>query len=182
MTQINNLIILTQSQIIKATEFANKIDTDFYATKNQKDKDKRINDQIVGKLGEEIAYCYLKNDYKVSCPDYEIYDKENKSWQPDLYTPDFKIHVKSQSADSSERFGLSWTFATTDKEVFKADSTDYVVFTQVNLLKRFGLVKSILKISTLHDNDLFKEPLLKKLVGHKKVIYINDIANMPFAL
>ena len=53
-------IKFTQQEIDQVLDFANKIDTSYYATRSQKDNEKRKQDQIVGTLGEIAVYNALK--------------------------------------------------------------------------------------------------------------------------
>ena len=54
-------IIFTEKQINECLDFANLIDTSYYANRAQINSDKRKNDQIIGKLGEIAVYESLKS-------------------------------------------------------------------------------------------------------------------------
>ena len=116
-------------------------------------------------------------------PDYEIYSKEQKSWDADLKDPSgIKIAVKSQNIDSALAFGDSWVFQygtgkkDCDQEVFNnVKEKDYVVFNSLNVPKRFGKIIAIVKIKWLHEKNLFKSMQIKKLQTNKLAVYLDDL-------
>ncbi len=171
-----NEIKFTIEQLKKAEEFSNAVNTSLYARRNQWDADKRKLDSKIGKLGEVAVYETLKPKYDdLSYPDFAIYTAKQKSWDYDLKAKDINLHVKCQNIVQSKRYGESWIFELTDKHIFK-DHTDkdYVAFVTVDLVKGEGYIKSILKVSELHANSLFKKPKLDKLVS-KAAVYFDDI-------
>lgn len=173
----NTTIIFTQDIMLRVNEFADAIDTSFYATRNQFDNKKRKRDQITGKLGEFAVYLFLKDKYPdLTEPDCNIYEKKNKTWDFDLKAKDINIHVKTQDYASSLKYSLSWTFQKNDKEIFKSNSDNqYVAFVSADIDKKFALVKSVLRLDTLHKCNMFKEPKLPQLRATKVVVYFSDI-------
>lgn len=176
----------SEEEFSKCTEFANKIDTSFYSRRNQFDNDKRKKDQLIGKLGEIISFNYLNNKIKdLSYPDFNIYDKKQKSWDFDLKANGFNIHVKSQDIVQSKRYGESWIFQAGgkykgyDKEIFdKISPNQFICFCVIDLENKSGVIKSIVKLEYLHDNKLFKLPKLPKLQEmNKMAVYFNDIGD-----
>jgi hypothetical protein len=175
----------TEEELSKCKSFAESIDTSFYATRNQFNPEKRKTDQIIGKLGEILTYNYLLDKVQnLTYPDFNIYEKSKKSWDFDLKGNDSNIHVKSQNIVQAKNYGQSWIFQAGngknknyDKEIFDQISPNqYVSFCLIDLGNKCGEIKSILKLSTLHDNKLFKLPKLEKLqVANKLAVYFSDI-------
>ncbi|MCZ2224432.1 MAG: hypothetical protein LC122_12485 [Chitinophagales bacterium] len=182
-----------EQEINKCREFSEKIDTSFYAARNQFDNEKRKNDQLVGKLGEILSFNYLKDKVNnLTYPDFKIYDKKNKSWDFDLKGDKANIHVKSQNIIQSNRYGESWIFQAGnkkyknyDKEIFdKISDNQYVCFCIVDLKEFVGYLKIIVSLDVLHNNNLFKLPKLEKLQqANKLAVYYSDLKslNLEFA-
>jgi hypothetical protein len=178
-------IKFTQEEIDQVLDFANKIDTSYYATRSQKDNEKRKQDQIVGKLGEIAVHNYLKEKYPdVSYPDFAIYDAKKKSWDFDLKGSEKNIHCKSQNIVQSRKYGESWIFQkgngtnrNYDKEVFdQLSPNQYVSFVLVDLDKCTATIKAIVELDFLHKKDLFKLPVLEKLrYANKMAVYFSDL-------
>jgi hypothetical protein len=159
---------------------------DKYARRNQFDVEKIVKDIRNGKIAEEItrAACLAKLP-NLSEPDYNIYDKKNKSWDPDLKDSDsgIRIAVKSQDIQSAIHFGDSWVFQYNngknydcDKEIFKLyNDKNYVSFVSLNIPKRYGIIKAIVKVNWLHDKKLFKEMKKQNLQSNKVAVYLEDL-------
>lgn len=181
MTTIN----FTQEEIDQVTDFASKIDTSFYAKRSQFDNEKRKQDQIVGKLGEIATYNFLKEKYPTLIPPcFEIFDKNQKSWDFDLKANNINLHVKSQNIVQSKKYGESWIFQkgngvnrNYDKEIFdRLTPNQYVSFVLVDLKKYEAEIKAIVELDFLHKKDLFKLPVLEKLrVANKMAVYFKDM-------
>ena len=169
-------IIFTPEDLQKCTEFSEQVDTSLYAQRNQWDADKRKIDSKIGKLGELVVYHSLKEKYTdITYPDFKIYKAREKSWDFDLKSSEFNLHVKTQEALQGAKFGESWIFQNEDKHVFKTFfENDYVAFVVVNMFHKHGTIKQILPISLLHKMNLFKKPILAKLVS-KSAVYFDDI-------
>jgi len=172
----------------KCTEFANKsVDSSIskYASRNQFNKNKIIEDIRNGKIGEEIAWKFLSSKFdSVSKPDYNIYSKNQKSWAADLTTNlEQSIAVKTQNLESAKAYGTSWVFQggvnnsyDTDKKIFKEkDDKHYACFVLIDLDNRIGTIKAIVKVNWLHENNLFKPMKLKHLQNNKSAIYFDDL-------
>ena len=143
-----------------------------YARRNQKNVDKIIQDIIIGKTAEYAVYNYIKSKGKnCSEPDIKIYQKNEKSFDADLYSNNNKIHVKAQSISSSMAFGESWSFQKNDSLTFKPSSDDFICLCIVDGLQVD--IKSFKNASFYLDK--YKDPILDKLKGIKKVIYNKDI-------
>lgn len=158
---------------------------DKYARRNQFNLEKIKKDIRNGKIGEQGTYSVISQQYpNLSLPDYNIYSKQDKSWSPDLNDPSgIRIAVKSQDIDSAINYGESWVFQFNnganydcDTGVFKEkDDNHYVAFNALNVPKRFGTIRAIVKISWLHEKELFKEMKVHQLRGNKVAVYLDDL-------
>jgi hypothetical protein len=178
---------LTETQIRKCKEFAQKSSTNHYAKRGQFNKDK-IQDQIsTGKMGEIVAYKTIKKEIPtIGKPDFKIYEAKNKTWDCDLIDSDndIKILVKTQDCSSAVKYGQSWIFQYSngknrggkDKSVFVSPEDNYYVcFVMMDVPDGVGRVLSVCSVKNLVSNQLFKDPICKKLVGIKKAIYYKDL-------
>ena len=162
-----------------------------YASRNQFNPEKIKNDIKTGKLGEEVVYNKLSELYpNLTKPDYTIYAKKDKSWDPDLKDAASKLRfgVKTQDLKSELAYGCSWVFQCRmgakydcDTGVFgkDIDPNHYVCFVSLNAPKRFGVIKAIVKIQWLHDKKMFKEMRQEYLRGNKVAVYYEDLERYP---
>jgi hypothetical protein len=121
-----------------------------------------------GKLGEELAYAtYFPYYPDLSKPDYKIYGKKDKSWDPDLsdWLSGIRIAVKTKDARDAKEWGASWIFEKTDKKIFgnklnnqDLDPNQYVCMVIVDQTNRKGEVSACINLQWLHDNNLFEKP------------------------
>jgi hypothetical protein len=169
-------IKLSYEDYAKCDDFANNVNTSFYATRNQFSAEKRILDSKIGKLGELTSYYALKEIYKdISYPDFKIYKAREKSWDYDMKSSLYNFHIKTQDINKSKLYGESWIFQLEDKHVFKEyKDNDYVVFVQLDLKNKIGEIRNIVSVKSLHDLKLFKKPVLAKLAS-KAAVYYEDI-------
>lgn len=157
----------------KCREFAtNSLDSsvDQYARRGQDpSKRQRMIIQLTnGKLGEELAHATYNSYFsELSLPDYNIYSKKEKSWDPDLTDApsNTRIAVKTKDARDALEWGASWIFEKTDKKIFGSkldnqnlDPNQYVCMVVVDILGLKGEVKACVKLQWLHDNNLFEKP------------------------
>lgn len=193
MMNIDPIFLISQDILSKCTEFAkSSVDSsaDKYARRNQFDVEKIIKDIRNGKAGEEAVYEKVSAMFPdISKPDHEIYSKKDKSWSPDLIdeTSGTHIAVKSQDIESALAFEDSWVFQYNngksydcDTGIFK-DKNDlhYVAFVSLNIPKRKGLIRAIVKVKWLHDKKLFKEMKKESLRGNKMAVYLEDLEQYP---
>jgi len=173
------LIKLSAADYKKCSDFANSVDTSFYANRKQFNEEKRIKDSIIGKIGEIATYKALKDKFPdLSLPDYAIYNKNQKSWSHDLIASNLNLHVKSQDVEQGKKYGESWVFQKEDKHIFKEyGQNDYVSFVSVDLKTRECFVRQILPVSLLHEQNLFKPMKLLHLAS-KVAIYYDDIKDI----
>lgn len=185
---IETKFIITEDLNNKCMTFARasvSSSSDKYARRQQFDVEKIMKDIRNGKLGEEGVYKFLSSKFpELSQPDHNIYDKKDKSWAPDLKDPSgIRIAVKSQDIESALSFGESWVFQFNegknydcDTGIFKEqDDNHYVAFVALNVPKRFGIIKAIVKVQWLHDKKLFKEMQKQNLRGNKVAVYYEDL-------
>jgi len=163
--------------------------TDKYARRNQSDPIKIAKDIRNGKIAEEMVYAKVVTDYpKLSKPDFNIYSKKDKSWDPDLkdQDSDMRIAVKSQEIESAIHYGESWVFQfgnggkyDCDTGIFgkNIDPEHYVSFVLLNIAKRAGSLRAIVKVQWLHDKKLFKAMQKQNLQGNKVAVYYEDLLN-----
>lgn len=180
--------IITEDLYNKCQQFAdNSVNTslDKYARRNQHDIRKIKKDIRNGKIGEEGTYLLLSNKFSsLSPPDHNIYQKKDKSWSSDLKEESgIQLAVKSQDIDSALAYGDSWVFQFNnggtydcDASVFKECNTlHYVAFNSLNVPKRYGVIRAVVKIEWLHSKNLFKEMKLPQLRGNKLAVYFDDL-------
>jgi hypothetical protein len=181
--------IITEEMLSKCTEFGkNSVGSsaDKYASRNQYDIEKIMKDIRNGKIAEQGVYEQMIILYPhLTPPDYNIYSKKDKSWDPDLKDVDSNIRlaVKSQDISSALSYGESWVFQYNhgksydcDTGIFKdSDDNHYVAFVLLNVPKRTGEIRAIVKVQWLHDKKLFKEMKKQSLRGNKLAIYFEDL-------
>lgn len=149
------------------------------ARRNQTNKERIIQQTITGKIGEfAVMFFLLDQGHTVTSPDMEV--TYNKSFDADLTWNNRPLHVKSQRMQSSQQFGISWTFQKggygrghTDPLTNKILDED-VVFCHVNEKNvniygpyPWSKVKSLLR-----------DPVLDRLKGIKECIYLEDLKNI----
>jgi hypothetical protein len=161
--------------------------TDKYARRNQSDPFKIAKDIRNGKIAEEMVYAKVSEMFpELSKPDHTIYDKKNKSWDPDLKdtASNIRIAVKSQDIESALHFGESWVFQfgnggkyDCDTGIFgkNIDPNHYVSFVLLNVAKRTGSLRAIVKVKWLHEKNLFKAMQKQSLQGNKVAVYYDDL-------
>lgn len=178
------IINIEKKWISDATDFAEKsISTNInkYISRNQPNIKKGMNDNRVGKIGEEVVYNYLvKIMPEITKPDYIVYKVKNKSWEKDLrdIATNVKIGVKTQTKQSAERYGQSWVFQNEDKGINgndKIDIENYIAFVLIDLDNKVGMIQGIVKVPWLHEKELFKPMKLAYLQNNKKAVYYDDL-------
>jgi hypothetical protein len=192
MTHIDPKFIISQDILDKCLTFAKSsvnTSSDKYARRNQFDVEKIVKDIRNGKVGEEAVYEKISAIYpQLSKPDHQIYDKKNKSWDPDLKdaASTMRLAVKSQDIESAIAFGESWVFQFNDGKKYDcdtgifgatsiSDSNHFVSFVALNVPKRTGIIKAVVKVRWLHDKKLFKEMKKQALRGNKVAVYYEDL-------
>lgn len=184
--------VISEEVLQKCTQFAKdsvSTSADKYARRNQTNVIKIMDDIRNGKLAEESVYQKISEIYpNISKPDFNIYDKKQKSWDPDLKDSNIPIRVavKSQEIKSEIAYGRSWVFQygnggkfDCDTGIFgKGDDSHFVCFVSLNVPKRQGQIQAIVKVQWLHDNNLFKPMKMKNLQGNKVAVYYEDLEKL----
>ena len=147
---------------------------DEYAKRKQSDIEKIENDILIGKLAEwGVYFIYLeRNRNNIDPPDMKVYNVRNKSFEPDLKWGLYNLHIKSQIAESSERYGDSWVFQAKDPLFGFSNEYDIVIGCRVSIEKD-GVYVGILLEKQFKELK-FGEPKLSKFGGNKKVVYLKD--------
>lgn len=158
--------------------------TNYYKQRNQFDP-KLIEAQIFqGKLGEFATYNYLKDKLiNLTQPDIKIYSSKNKSFDVDLQSDEYKIHVKTQTVEQAKRFGGSFIFqyngieksGHNDDEVFSPIGNNLVSFVFLDLNNHIAKIAGITNLNYLHKYNLFKLPIKKELQNNKRAVYYTDL-------
>lgn len=180
-------VLLTEEEVEKCRSFASRMDTSYYAKRNQFDQGKKFKDQVIGKLGEIGVYKLLsKSHSEITYPDFEIYESSKKSWDFDMKSSSFNLHVKSQNMEDLNRNSISntasWIFQygdgkkDCDKEIFnKLSPNQYVAFVIVDVYNLIADIKAIVSLDFLHDNNLFSFPNKESLKNTKKAVYYRNL-------
>lgn len=168
------------SDIYKLCEnFADKVigtNQDQYAHRGQINLNKIKQDIFLGKLAEwGVYFIYLENGAEnLSVPDMNVYGKQDKSFDADLNCGSFKLHIKSQTLESSIRYGDSWIFQSKDPLFAFSTEHDIVVACRVGLdTFEMGAYVEIMLEKCFKDL-VFGETKLSKFAGNKKAIYLKD--------
>lgn len=173
-------VTLEQSLVSKARDFAKQVTPTIgcpgrgYQDANQVNLQKIEHDHYVSKLGEEaVRTVFQQLNRRVWGPDYQVYQAAQKSWNADLLIDGIGLAVKTQTATSAKRFGLSWTF---QAGVYRKDPIlnhpdAWVCFVEVNDAIYHCRVYPPHQIKQLK----FEEPKLDRLKGSKKVVYATSL-------
>lgn len=163
---------------------------DKYARRGQMDLPNIIDQIRTGKIVEQMTYDKLVKYYpNLSQPDWNIYDRKSKNWDPDLSDPTTdpitKVGVKSQRVNVGENLGVSWIFEfragknyDVDMGVFGPDAKKpghYIAFSSIDVMKRRGEMHALLAVSTLHELNLFEAPKVERLRDNKVAVYLATI-------
>lgn len=144
---------------------------DEYAKRGQSNRDKIINDIYIGKLGEAAMAKYLKSHGTVLGPDYTIYGKRKKSFDADLHYNEQKLHIKTQSLFSAEKYGISWILEKRDPLLNGKNQEDLIALCVEN---RHGIeFKGMFVLSDIRES--FALPKLKWFQENKIALYWDDL-------
>jgi hypothetical protein len=170
---IKQHVFLSNDCIEKARLFAEKV----LPTVNYRDTyqtvDKKIGeDHFVSKLGEiAVAHVFRQYGCNVIGPDFNIYPGKHKSWDDDLFVDGVGIAVKTQSKQSAENYGLSWTFqdAPTRRDRILDNPEAWLCFVECNYTTQpyLCIVYPPVQLKMV----VFGEPKKAILKGKKRVVY-----------
>lgn len=169
----------------KCVDFAEKqLETskDLYSRRGEYRLRKIKEDIITGKLGEVAAYEYLKKRGLKCCkPDFNIYEKQRKSFDADLTTEcGKKVHVKSQSHDSMVRYGASWLMQKSDKLTYNPTENDLILMIVIRGME--ADILGVVNAKDLINNELIDAPKIGRYAHTKCAIYFNDIKKSGISL
>jgi len=148
-----------------------------YKWRGEQNKQKMVEDIIVGTIGEFAVYEYLKQKgVLVSEPDLKIYEQKRKSHSADLQNEEFKLHVKSQTSRSISRYGRSYLFQQKDKLVHSPSDVDYICFTSVDLDGMVVEIQGIVKAKDI--SQYYAECKVPMYRGTKTALYLKDFEHL----
>lgn len=163
-------IKISEDILNRCREFAEKCmvtNLDAYKKRNQSNPKTIIEQIVTGKLGEFAVSLILGTEE----PDLQIYAKKDKSYSADLIHENKEIHVKSQTKESSERYGKSWSFSIFDSLITKPKLTDYIAPCILD-----GLDVEFYGLWQMSEiKHLLREPVLYQLKNSKRVLYWEDL-------
>jgi hypothetical protein len=183
------IVEITPEQLETCKKFANKVvDTniDMYKRRNQFDRDKIIDDIIVGKIGEFAVCNMIVTHKKLECtlPDVMIYGRGGKSFDADLSAwhdkgdKSWYFHVKTMKKEAAERWGLSWSFQVEDPLVTDPEAFNQHYLALCELIDYTTVdIKTVVKSSEI--SLCWSDPKLNKLKGIKKVLYWETLEPLP---
>ena len=156
-----------------------KTNKECYAQSEQTDEDTCILQNCRAKLAETAVH--LAFDTTTS-PDFKIYEGRRKSWDPDLFLGDYRIHVKSTSHDFSPpswMFQLGGRTGRMDDLLISSTDFDLVSPVLVNIKSR-PVTAYILGMFCFDDViDILSEPRLPRYITEKVVFYLDDLLPLP---
>lgn len=133
-------------------------------------------DIITGAMAEFAVYNYLKSKgIEVTAPDLSIHSEREKSYAADLHSNVGDFHVKSQTAESANRYGLSWLFQDSDRLLTLPSERAYLVFCMVDGDE--VEIKAIVHNIDIVESDVVSRPKIGKYAVTKKAIYHKDLIN-----
>lgn len=189
MRTIDPFYKITPELSDKARKFAEecaKTNHDRYARRGQGNLAAIVEQIATGKIVEQAVYDRLVPFFpNLTPPDWEIYDGTKKNWDHDLHDDVLGINIgcKSQMLKRATKYGASWIFqnrenAKYDKDVgvfgeeAKQDG-NFICFASID--DHYVYLQALIATSTLHEHNLFKEPVKQDLKNNKKAVYLEDI-------
>ena len=165
----------------KCSRFADEslpTNKDEYEKRSQYNIDKIKEDIKNGKLAEFCVY-HILSQIKASTddlplPDLTIYPASKKSFQPDLVLTRktgkiINFHIKTQTIESGNMFGVSWSFQKYDPVVTRPTDSDYFIGTTLDLNNNICTIK----LKRPFDKLKFGPPRKENLTS-KTCIYLQD--------
>jgi hypothetical protein len=145
-----------------------------YSKRKQTDIDKIKKDIVTGKLAEwGVYFIYsLRKRNIMEPPCMRILSKDKKSFDPDLKWGLFNLHIKSQTHESSTRYGDSWIFQAKDPLFGFSNEYDIVIGCSVLVEKEGALVE--IKLEKPFRTLIIGETKLSKFSENKRAIYLKD--------
>ena len=128
MTIYNSKLAITPEILEKCDKFAqDSAPTNMSAlSRRGQSNPEAIKRQIKsGKIAEVLVHLEASKDFpKLSEPDFNIYTKKDKSWDPDLKdtASSVRLAVKSQEVEQALQYHESWVFQFNDGKKFDCDT------------------------------------------------------------
>lgn len=174
-------VYLSSKKVEHARQFAKAVtSTVNYRDSNQFNSKKIQTDHFISKLGEEaVRQVYEQFGCSVIGPDYEIYEGKNKSWEEDLQINQIPLAVKTQPKSSAQKYGLSWTFQSSERrrDPILQQANNWVCFVGCNDVD--GHYNCYVYPPFQIKELVFRAPKLAKLKGKKQVVYATDFKDFP---
>jgi len=161
------------ARCMKFAEAQYETSSGMYARRGQVDKDTIIRQIAHGKIAELLVYYHLKDSFEVDEPDFNIYTGKKKTYDADLTDGFLRFHVKAQDHESARKYGTSWVFTPKDPLVTEPEAEDILVLVLIknDSVKIMGFLSAL----TAKEEALYADPKLKRLRGHKTVLYFETI-------
>lgn len=149
---------------------------DEYSKRKQYNTEKIKKDIILGKLAEwGVYFIYLcRGNFNINTPDMSIYSKENKSFDSDLKWGLYNLHIKSQSYESSYRYGDSWIFQAKDPLFEFSNEYDIIIGCRVSIDSSSKNASIEILLEKQFQKLTFGDTKLSKFSGNKRAVYLKD--------
>jgi hypothetical protein len=168
------MVKLTKRDIQKIEAFADLREADINLYKRRGNFKRE--DITIGAAAEIGCYKMLRDfGFKVSYPDFEIYDKGRKSFEADLMDSNRFFHIKGQSRLSAERYGASWLLQKQDPMIKVPQKGHYIIPCIVDYEKKSVYIYACVPLLTLVGEDLFGHLKIEYLNKTKVAIYLRDL-------
>lgn len=136
-------------------------------------------DILVGALGEIGAWKYFKKrGFTISKPDFNIYEKKNKSFDSDLRSKNRHFHVKAQSQESIRRYGHSWLMQRSDPVLQKVQYNHYMVPCAVDLEKNIVEIFGCISFKSIMEGGHIGECKHPAFRTYKVAIYLDSLMQL----
>lgn len=150
---------------------------DKLAARKQVNLDKIVSDITSGAVAElAVSYWFnLVQEIECSQPDFALYDKNKKSFAPDLTCAFGALHIKTYT----DTRWSSWVFQygergyDCDPLVREPHPDNYLILTYLDLARKVLRIEFILHQPDILDQ--FKEPVIPRLRSYKRVLYPVDL-------
>jgi hypothetical protein len=169
-----------------------KKDYKHYAKRNQQDPEKIEGQDYMGKLAEFCCYKTLSSIFSnLKEPDLSIYHSSNKSFMPDMvgsYKNNILFLSVKSCGDRQINFKrYSWLFQYSNNDGKHGKDTNAFINIQPNNICAFTIMNSetckgrlISLVKTTNIIPLLLDPIIDKLKGIKKCVYINSLDKHNF--
>ena len=145
-------------------------------------REKAITDIFTGKMGEVGAFIHLCELGQLPTPpDFTVYTARNKSFDADLFMGNYRVHCKTQSAESMEKYGVSWILQYGAKRcdpLFKRRDQDDL-FMGMSLNGQEVTIHLRTRVNDLFEWEAVGLPTLKWLEQTKRAVYFDAIEKAP---